>query len=166
RYIGGDDRLPFRQLFIDSFAEHIEYFIGLFRGSRVSAAHDATQRHQVIVQPNWEIEYILTALSPGLDKRFFDLRHLRVEGFAGIGNSLGAGIVLQALVNRLDLLANVANLNDGVVRFRNLVTDPEQQIELLGQVLGTDFQSRIRFDFKRRSVTLAEDRQPCLIGAG
>ena len=109
----------------------------------------------MVVQTNREIEHILTALGLGLDKRFFHLRHRRIECLAGIGNGLGARVALQALVNRMDLLAKIANLDDGIVRFCDLVTDLEKQIELLGQILLTDLQPRISFDLQRRSVTLA-----------
>ena len=155
RYFGRDNRLPFCQLFIHRFAEHVEDLVGLPRGGRVRAPHDTTQRNQVVVQTNREIEHILTALGLGLDKRFFHLGHLSIEPLAGIGNGLGARVALQALVNRMDLLAKIANLDDGIVRFRDLVTDLEKQIELLGQILLTDLQPRISFDLQRRSVTLA-----------
>src|ERR1035441_9520440 len=76
--VGRNDRLPLRQLLIDRFAEHVEYFIGLLRRGRIGASHHATQRDQVIVQSNRKIEHVLSALGPGLDELFLYLSHFLV----------------------------------------------------------------------------------------
>ena len=69
--------------------------------------------------------------------------------------TLARGSFFSRVLIGIDLLAKIANLNDGIVRFRDLVPDLEKQIELFGQILLTDFQPRISLDLKRRGVSLA-----------
>ncbi len=128
--VGRDDCLPGSQLLIDVFAKHVEDFVGLSGGSRISTLHNAAQSNEVIVQANWKIEHVLAALGLGLDECFLDYRHFLVERLPGVGDCLGAGILFHASVDRLDLIAEIANLNNGVISFGNLVPDFEKQIEL------------------------------------
>ncbi len=69
------------------------------------------------------------------------------------------GIVPQALVESVDLIAKIANLDDGVVGLGELVANLEEQIELLGEILLADLDARIGHDFERRSVGFAEHRE-------
>ena len=136
RHVGRDNFLPLRQLFIGLFTQHVEDFVRLLRRCRVGASHHAGQGHEMIVQPDWEIEHVLAALCLGLNQYFFHRGHFLVERFAGIGNGLLARIVFEPLVDGIDLVPKIANLNDGIVGCGDLVADFKEQIELFGKVIA------------------------------
>ncbi len=54
--------------------------------------------------------------------------------------ALARGIVLQPHVNGIDLIAKIANLNNGIIGFRDLVANLEQQIELFREIFLTGLQ--------------------------
>ncbi len=83
---------------LKTLAEQVEHLIRLLRWRSFRAAHDAAQRDQIVVQPDREIEHVLTALRLGLDEHFFDRRHLLVQRLAGIDDGLLLGIVAEPLI--------------------------------------------------------------------
>ena len=75
------------------------------------------------------------------------------------------GIVAEPLVERVDLVANLTNLDDGVIRCGDLVADLHQQIETLRQIGRRHAQARIGHDFQRSGVRLAQHRELHLVVA-
>ena len=109
------------------------------RGSRIRAGHHSTQRHQLVIQPDRIIQDILAALCLGLDQGLLDLCHFLIKLLARIGNDFCMRIIFQALIQRGNLPADVADLVDGIMGLRDSLTDFYQQIKLLFQVLLRGF---------------------------
>ncbi len=119
----------------------------------------------MVVEADGEIEDVLAALGFGLDEDFFDLGHFLVERLAGIGDGLGARITLEALVDGVDLLAEIADLVDGVIGLRDLFADLDEQIELFLQIGLGHFEAGIRLDLQRSGVRFAQNCEAYLVGA-
>src|SRR5205823_7855442 len=123
----------------------------LLGGSRVGAAYNATERRELVVDLDREVEGILGGLVPNLIDRLLHARELATERIrlARERGALAVGQRPSALADRIELLLELRDLLHRVVRCAHAVADAHQQVHLLAQVLGRRRHSRV-FHYRER----------------
>ena len=115
--------------------QFVENGVALRRGLRVGARHYPSQRCDLVVEANREVERVLATLVLGLIDRRLHLRERSLDRVGLLGNLRRVGLTLDSLDGAVDLRSNVADLCNGVVRFADAVADRDEQIELLLKIL-------------------------------
>ena len=89
-----------------------------------------SERREPVVDLDREVQRILAALVPHLVDLFLDRAEACRQPVAGALSGASVDFARRSF----DLLLDVADLDDGVVRFADLVADLDREIELLLQV--------------------------------
>ncbi len=130
RQIGRQHLLQFVGLHLQLRAEVLEDRFGVRDRLAVAGVDDAEQGGEAVVDLDREVERILAALVPDLVDLLLDRRQVFVSRSAAAFSA--ASVDLPSALG--DLALDAADPDDGVVRFADLVADPQRQRELLLQI--------------------------------
>ena len=156
----------FAQLLIDFFGHFLFHFCRLFGGFVITTTRYSTHVGQFVGQLDRVVEGILAAAVFGLVQLVFDLPNGFVDFVGFLHQGLHCWVFLPQILEVGELFADVADVQNGLVRLTDFVPNGDQKVELLPHVLQRSLRTWVFEDFKLGFLGFATYGQPHAVLAG